>query len=244
MAVQVNDRALANLKNDLALILGFTVVGDVKYPNTVLGQKHAVEWQSEQLPREGERGGSSSPRELEERSEDRRVALQAIRAEKSLRELLPAFHAELTIASYGKAPTPELMQVSERLARVLAWLVVPVDHGQLPKGEEPGCRSCHRLNTWKQWKGPRVWQPLSSQDRFAKQGLCSWCGKHGEPPIEAVAMRHREGEHKAGRWLAKQEAESQKACGQPTWTNGVEGRCGLTAMHKGRCTPVAESMAS
>lgn len=233
------NRESENLRLDLSQILGFTVVGGVRYQNVILAQKHTAEWQGSGRPgvapgpvvicgqcaRDRESGpacehcGATSTvslrsggfSESEERLEDRKVAFQAAKDAETLRQLLPAWRAALVIAGAVGAPTRELSEVSRRLAQIIVRNVTPVDHSKLPPVEEPGCVSCDRLNRWKGWRDGRIWQPVSSQDRYSRKGLCSWCGKHGVPDVEWVALRHRDGEHKAGRALAKLEQQKGAA---------------------------------
>jgi hypothetical protein len=238
----VNERSRELLEQHCRQILGFTTVGGVRWPNLVLAQRHAREWQSVSRPgvapgpvqicedcaRDRLRPGAcehcgsetvplslsaSSMVERAERDEDRRTGVQAAQDERLLAEQIPAFQAELVLAKYTGCPTPELAKVAQELARVVARCVLPY---RLPPEAPPaGCRSCDRLNRRKGRKASKtvVWEALSPQERYAKQGLCSWCGKHTVggvlPPIEAVEVRHRQGEHMAGRWLAKQEARKK-----------------------------------
>lgn len=232
MSLAPNEREALRL--DLNQILGFTRVGPVTWPNLVLAQRRTIEWQSEPVPSDGERGGSSSPREVSERAEDRQVASQAARDQAALERLIPEWRGELTMAAHTHAPTRELAEVSRDLARIVARCVVTVDHSQLPD-EVPGCSSCDRLNRWKQWKGGPVWEGLSGKAQYAKKGLCSWCGRHGVPPLEFVALKHSRGESAAGRALAKHLADQDRRCGHPVWTDAGEVPCGLGFMHEGAC---------
>lgn len=238
----MNDRERANLISDLRRILGFTVVGGVRWQNVMLAQRHAAEWQAITRPGQaaapvricqlcahdlvdtqtcGSCGAqaptltlsSGSITERAERDEDRCVAIQAARDEQTLSELIPAFEAELVLANYHAAPTRDLADVAQQLAEVVARCIRTVDHTKLPQDAPEGCRSCGRLG---RRRGiPGHYEPLSTQTRYAKKGLCSWCGRHssseGWPPIEAIEIRVHQGEHAAGRWLARNDKKRRGA---------------------------------
>lgn len=212
---------LHNLVGDIRIIAGTTYVGNTPYPNVVLAQKHAHEWQTHSLPvRDSERGGSSSPVELEERAEDRRVAAQAARDAQDLPGLLLVFEQEWILGEAAHAPkfpvqvaekavwhvpvTPELSKAAERFARVVARCVRVVDHDKIG-GDE--CRSCARKGK----VGNRVYQGhkgIAIYERVPRQRLCYWCWSHWTaekrlPPIDVVDIYHRVGPRAAGLELAK-----------------------------------------
>lgn len=212
---------LHNLVTDIRVIAGTTYVGNTPYHNVVLAQKHAREWQSHTLPvRDSERGGSSSPVELEERVEDRRVAAQAARDAADLPGLMLVFEQEWILGEAAHAPkfpvrvaeqawwhvpvTPELGKAAERFARVVARCVRIVDHGVLNEGPK-GCRSCARKDAKHGFAGH--FEPVSP--RYERKGLCDQCGRFAGankgklPPIEYCDIMARQGKHAAGRWLAR-----------------------------------------
>ena len=204
----LNPREQQNLEADLKLIFATTTVGGVVWQNVVLAQHRAREWASTAPPASSEeRGGSSSPVELAERVEDRKVGSQAVKDLIVFDRLLPGFHAELVIAFHSGGPTRELARVAQELAALVSRYTRTVDHGLLPKDVTPGCRSCARLGRTK--TKPGHFEPLSEQERFAKKGLCTWCGRHTVrgvlPLLDAVDIRVRQGDHAAGRWLARNE---------------------------------------
>jgi hypothetical protein len=203
-----------NLRDDLLCILGFTTLGGVRWPNVVLAQRHAVDWQAERtpLPATGERGGSSSPVEVAERLEDRRVSSQAQRDERALSELLPAFRAELQLAKY-LGVTPELLKVSERLAQVVARCTQVVDATKLPQ-KEPGCVSCARQGKVGKQRYPGH-DEVPVYEKAKKHGLCRWCYDHMRaegkfPPIDVIDIYHRQGPRAAGLELAKRVAARER----------------------------------
>lgn len=210
-----------HLVADIRIIAGTTHVGNTPYPNVVLAQKHAHEWQSHTLPvRDSERGGSSSPVELAERVEDRQVARQAARDAEALPGLMLVFEQEWILGEAAHAPklpvqvaekawwhvpaTPELASAAERFARVVARCARIVDHDQIG-GEE--CRSCARKGK----VGNRVYQGhkgVAIYKRVPRQRLCYWCWSHWAaekrlPPIDVVDIYHRVGPRAAGIELAK-----------------------------------------
>lgn len=201
----LDPRARKNLEADLAKILGFTDLRGVRWPNVLLAQQRARDWQSVTTPpHDSERGGSSSPTEQAERLEDRRVARQASRDAEHLPRLLEALTAELVLARYDGL-TPQLAKVAEDLARVVARCVDVVDHANLPG--PPGCKSCARTSTKKKITGH--FSPIS--DRYKSRSLCDQCGRYAAanfgqwPPIEFVDILARQGKQAAGRWLARRQ---------------------------------------
>lgn len=201
----MNAQEHKNLTDDLRQILGFTVLRGVRWPNVVVAQTRAHEWCAVRMPSTGEeRGGSSSPVEVAERIEDRRVAAQAARDAQTLPTLREAFGAELVLAKYGGAPTRELAKVAEDLARIVARYTRPVDATELTA--PAGCRACSRtIQHHKQKVGghyAEVWGKRPSA------GLCYRCyearGRFGVlPPTMWCHLLHTEGRDKADRWLAR-----------------------------------------
>jgi hypothetical protein len=178
---------------DLELILGLVECGSMDRPRRMtriaLTLKRIQEWHAVRGPSVDEnRGGSSSPVEVEERQEDRRVALAAERDAKRVAALLG-----------------ELSDMCHRYT-------TPVDHRKLPS-ELPGCVSCARK---RQKGGVEIaghFAPVA--DRYKGKQLCMWCGEHlaasGElPPLDVVDMFHRQGAQAAGRELAKRQRKQEK----------------------------------
>lgn len=205
-----------NLTDDLRQILGYTILGGVKWQNVVIAHVRAHEWCAVHMPPTSEeRGGSSSPVEVAERVEDRRVAAQAARDIQVLPTLREAFEAELVLAKYAGSPTRELAKVAEDLARIVARYTQPVDHTLLPK-DSPSCRSCARPGKvggvqYEGHKGVDVF------DLAKKHGLCRFCyryatadakakGKKGIgqfPPVDIIDVLHTKGARAAGIALAR-----------------------------------------
>jgi hypothetical protein len=205
------------LADDVRRILGFTDIRGTKVPNLVLAQQRVEEWQSERVPpRDSERGGSSSPVEVAERLEDRRVSTQAARDAVELPSLIDGFQAELVLAAYHRAPTPELAEVAERLARVVTRCVRPVDHDGIDT--TPECRSCARPGkVGKQHfagvKGVEVYE------KARKHRLCRWCwdvnaAEGTLPPVNIIHTRHTLGARAAGlelaAWLRSRDARKTR----------------------------------
>lgn len=201
-------RELDHLADDLRKILGFTQVGPARWQNVVLASRRAWEWSSTEMPtRTDERGGSSSPREIGERLEDRQVARRANVYVDELPSLVNRLEGELTVAAALGAPTPELAKIAERLARIVNWLTATVDHDKLPKTADLECISCARTATinGRKYQGhPHV--PV--YDKAVKHSLCRWCYDHQRaigalPPIDVIDIYHRVGARAAGIELAK-----------------------------------------
>ena len=201
----MNSRDRDALVHDLRRIFGQTTVGSRQVSNLVLAQEHARDWQAPTLPvRDSERGGSSSPRELDERAEDRRVSSQAIRDEQALIVLVPALEAELVIAAVTGGPTPDLAKVARRLADTVNRLTVTVDHALL---SEPACRSCARKAKVQGHLYPGH-QGVPVYAKAKRHGLCRWCydfwrAERRLPPVDVVDMYHVRGPRAAGLELAK-----------------------------------------
>jgi hypothetical protein len=214
--VSLPQRVRVLLADDVRRILGFTDIRGTKVPNLVLAQQRVEEWQSERVPpRDSERGGSSSPVEVAERLEDRRVSTQAARDAVELPGLIDGFQAELVLAAYHRAPTPELAEVAERLAKVVTRCVRPVDHDGIDT--TPECRSCARPGKvgkvlYAGHKNVTVWE------RVPNIRLCRWCydiqsAEGILPPVNIVHTRHTLGARAAGlelaAWLRQRDARKK-----------------------------------
>ena len=194
-----------NIVLDMRTIFLPVVVCGTPHDPIQLAYRHAREWQNHTMPvRDGERGGSSSPVEVEERVEDRRVAFQAARDERLLDELVPAFEAEIVLASYAGRVTPELAQVARRLAEVISRCVRVVDHDKLTSDE---CRSCARKGKVgnRQYPGHKG---VPVYEKAKRHRLCRWCYDYWRaekrlPPIDVVDVYHRVSAKAAGRELAR-----------------------------------------
>lgn len=211
----LNPREQANLEQDLRQILGFTVLGGVRWQNVVIAQVRSKEWSSTQMPPSGEeRGGSSSPVELAERVEDRRVAQQAAKDAQVLPVLVEALDQELVIAGIDLKPSRELATVAANLARVVARYIRP--ETLLPT-DAPQCLSCARPGKvrgvqYNGWKGVEVYA------KAKKHNLCKFCYDHASadakergrkglgqlPPVDIIDTLHMEGPRKAGLAMARQ----------------------------------------
>ena len=248
----MNPVALENFKADLRSIMGFTTLGGVRYPNLVLAQRHAHEWQTERGPSTGEeRGGSSSPVEVSERVEDRKVAIQAARDAQALVELHAGFNQELVLAGYKGAPTIELVKVAEKLAKVVNRCIQTVDATTV--NALPGCKTCRRSVTI---NGEKIGDHYADVwDKRPAPGLCYRCyearNRYGEvPPVMWTHLLHKESRDKADRWLARNhpdmyakallkakrsEPTADRPCGGSVWANGEELLCARPFMHEGQC---------
>lgn len=152
-------------------------------PDLELALRHAEDWISTHQPaNRGELGGTTNPRDLDEREEDRRVHRLAL-------------HASTQI--------PHLVRAVVRAAADLENLVVRctaiVDHEQL--ADPDGCVSCARV--------PGCWNPTDPK-RPGLQ-LCRWCadiqaGTGRLPAIEAVRIYHHQSPNAAGRYITRSTA--------------------------------------
>ena len=209
----MNQRERENLESDLQRIFAFTEIAGVRYQNVVAAQKRAREWCSTSTPPSGEeRGGSSSPVELAERLEDRRVGSQAARDLLAFDRLLPAFHAELVIAFHSGGATRELAKVAEPLAVLVTRYTQTVDARVLD--EEPECRSCARPGKvgnqrYPGFKGVGVYQ------KAKKHRLCRWCydewlATKRLPTLDLIDLYHTRGPRAAGVERARREREAER----------------------------------
>lgn len=166
-------------------------------------------WISQALPgssSDSERGGSSSPMEVDDGREAGRVSRQAVRD-------LPRFDAltrSILVSArlLGRKSGDELAAVlvelegdCRGLGQMVARYVVPVDHSKLPPND-PRCVSCERVDEFDD-----VW------DKAKSTALCRWCWDHREkgarlPPLEAVRIRWERGKRAAGVWFARQKVNA------------------------------------
>ena len=130
-------------------------------------------------PKDETRGGSSSPVEVNERQEDRKV---------------------------GRAAERDAQQIADLLAKVndiCARYTVPVDYDGV--GGEPGCVSCARKGERDNRKIGGHFRPVAK--KYQKRRLCRWCGEHSTTgrivDLDLMDLSHREGENKASREYAK-----------------------------------------
>jgi len=145
---------------------------------------HADAWAGVPVPKDGERGGSSHPEDIEERKEQVRVQRMAA---KYLTEI------------------PGLVGMLEDLAdelhaRVLRLTSI-VHESKLPKFDPADdCANCRKAGH------------IAPVDQSArKHGLCQWCRRYMQatgsvPPVEAVKLYHEQSPRAAGLFLAKQGA--------------------------------------
>lgn len=202
------DRAHADLRADgtrgvLRWIERGTKAKPVRVRAFDLAVANCVAWIAEQTSSsDGERGGSSSPVEVEDRAEARAAHRQAlidvdvfagyaVDAEVQARILVrtsdPLVAVEAAVA---------LDSDCRRLAQVVARYVVPIDHAKLPP-TDPACSSC-----------ARVGEHSDVYDKSLKSGLCRWCwdhrGEDGElPPVVVVRELHEKGPRAAGVLMAR-----------------------------------------
>lgn len=207
----MNRQQRKNLAADLSVILGHTVVGSVKYPNLLLAPRRMEEWISATVPSHDERGGSSSPVEVADRQEDRRVGFQALRDLDLFPRLLEDYEQECVIVRYS-GPNQSFARTAEQLAALVRRYTVPVDHEKLP--DDPGCKSCARPGK----VGKRQFQGhpgVPVYEKAKKHGLCRWCydafQADGElPPIDVVDLYHRVSARAAGLELAKRAKQKER----------------------------------
>lgn len=182
-----------------------------------------------------ERGGSSSPREVEDAMEGARLERQVIADHSRLPQLV----RQWTELGVHLARLLSLVDEFERLGSELYVLAVrntaTVNPDTLPKESEgiPGCVSCARPQdrrlpnsghfapvALEDPHGPRRWGAALAES-VKDTALCSFCRhvavasarrRGGRevlpddwPPLKAVDLLHRIGEQAAGRWLAKTE---------------------------------------
>lgn len=152
--------------------------------------RHAEEWVNTHAPANtGERGGSSSPTEIEEGQERARVNRLSVR---------------------GLEDIPRLAKLLEDTATqllVLTHKLTALDLRKYEAEKEAGCRSCAR--TERRGHSSVGGHFAEVYDRTPEQGLCRWCGDYqrsiGElPPVEACDLYHRVSPRAAGLFLAKQ----------------------------------------
>lgn len=178
----------------------------------VVGRLHLVDvaaqrseaWMATQAPpgQLGEIGGSSSPSEIEEADERRRVTAQASR---------------------DVVRIPELCKMLDLLAhelyRIVQRVSTTIDPEKYPSDPVPGCRSCARDNGH--------WEAL--YEKAKSVGLCRWCYDHAKgevmPALGAVEVLHREGPNRASAWM------SRRRCASELTRGAVSVRCVLAPGH-------------
>lgn len=186
---------LQRVRDDLDRVLTKRDEGTADYPRPTpridtANQRALDRAGGGQLPSET-RGGSSNPKERDERSEADRVRRQA---EKD------AWVLDTTIARMAK-DARTVREITDRQAEI-------VHESKLPTDVLPGCRSCAR-------KEERDGKTIGGQwsgvtDKAPAQGLCRECYEFklatggGLPPIMWSHLRHTEGGKAANRWLAKE----------------------------------------
>lgn len=199
------DRTDQHVAADMRTIFHPIQIGATRHDPIRLAYRHCHEWQTYVMPvRDTERGGSSSPVEVEERVEDRRVAMQAARDERLLDELVPAFEAEIVLAAYAGRVTPELAEVARMLAEVISRCVRVVDHDKLTTDE---CRSCARHGKvgHKQYQGHKGVAVYEKAKRYRLCRYCydAWRADKRLPPIDILDIYHTRGPRAAGVEWAK-----------------------------------------
>jgi hypothetical protein len=133
------------------------------------------------LPRDGDRGGSSTPSEADERKERDAVCRQA--------EL--DYHELGRLVGVVKSAAHTLERIVNRQAEVVHESKLPAD------GPLPGCVSCARFGHFEK-----------VDERRPSFRLCKWCRDvqvhYGQlPPREAIDLRHSSGPTAGGQWLAR-----------------------------------------
>lgn len=187
----MNSRQVDQLIADIDMVFGTITTGTKDRPRKLrricITLDRLTEWRSDRMPTHDQRGGSSSPTEIEDRKEDRTLHQAIQRDADRIDELLR------TTAHSVAA-----------LRAIVARYTVPIDHSKLPAPDAgiPGCTSCARTDT-KRRLGPHF-APVT--DRYATDGLCRWCGdvraNYGVlPPLDAIDVYHRQGAQAAGRYL-------------------------------------------
>lgn len=190
--------------------VAWTTNGTADKPRRVrkvdLALEHIKDWMTRLLPRDGERGGSSSPREADDRVEAQRVGHQVRRDQEALAEHLK----NLNVAARG-------------IYDITVRNVETIDPAKLPLTPLPGCLSCARV----EMKGSvRIGGHFASvmpaereQDgtrgnrKANDAGLCRWCWEAKEatgkvPEVDECDTYHREGPRAAGLLRAKRERRS------------------------------------
>jgi hypothetical protein len=153
-----------------------------------LALEHAEAWAGQNPPSvHGERGGSSSPTEISETREIRRVSAQARKDVARIPEICRSVEAQLY----------ELYATVRRLTSV-------VDHSEL---QETGCKSCARKQ--KDQHGSEIGGHFAEvHDKAKDRSLCGWCwsverDSGNLPPVMACHIYHTQAPAHAGRYMAK-----------------------------------------
>lgn len=161
--------------------------------------QHAEEWVDAHPPRGEERGGSSSPTEIEERQEVARVSRLASKA-----------LIEIPLL------TRELEDAAEKLRDYTVRLTAVIDLTQLPKSEQRDdeCASCRRSEQKGRERIGDHFSPVYVKAPL--MGLCRWCRDHALPvgdemtlpPVEACHIMHTQSARAASMWLDKYRAKA------------------------------------
>jgi hypothetical protein len=170
---------------DLTRILGIVDVGTADRPRQMAAIVVTIEriksWRHLPAPTSDDgRGGSSSPKEIAERLEDRKVGRAAERHAQALAKHL------------------------EGIANIVAIYTTATEYEGI--GGEPGCVSCARKG--EKPDGRKLgghFKPVVK--KYKSRRLCRWCGEHSTAgrmvDLDLMDLSHREGENKASREYAK-----------------------------------------
>ena len=156
-----------------------------------------------------ERGGTSSPRETEDRAEARALATRIRTDTDRFTELVKKIRIDC-----------------HELYLLVLRYTEPVDSSKLPADTTvPGCISCARTRGTGATKIGGHFAPI--RETAAAHALCDWCYRHAladanerglprgtlgdPPPIKAVDLYHRAGAQAAGKWLAVHRREPANA---------------------------------
>lgn len=191
------------------------------------------------LPTDGERGGSSSPKDVDERRMAERVARQAAKDAHDIGVLVARM----------KADAATLRHITDRQAEV-------VDGTKNTDAGLPGCRSCARKEDDNGVTIGGQWAEVYEKSKAS--GLCRDCWEFESamdaiPPVKWCHLLHTQKKRAANRWLALNHPElvavaqkrakvrspkKPKLCGHPTGKDGAP--CARRLMHQGECLPAAE----
>lgn len=190
---------------DLETILGFYESGTASRPEQVrrieLALRHLHEYRSERMPANGTRGGSSSPREVDDRAEERALTRQVERDLPILEKFL------------GMGPT---------IRAIVMRYTEPIALSKLPIPNVPGCVSCARTEQkGKVHIGGHFSPVMPASDEEVdgtkvhgnaeanRLGLCRNCSDHLKaagkiPPVMYCHLLHTQSARAAGNWLVRQ----------------------------------------
>ena len=193
----LEENRLSRAHTAMKLLLGKRTNGTTDNPRRVaiidLAVEHAEAWAGIAVPTDGERGGSSNPRDRDEAEEIRRVHTLAVKAADRLPEICKAVD-ELMREAYD----------------TVQRLTSTVDPKKLPKKEAvPGCLSCKRVEERNDIKIGGHFAPVYEKSK--NSGLCRWCWDVKQatgqwPPVKAIDLYHRQGARAASKWLASNES--------------------------------------